>query len=298
MACTVYIMEKEDSRPGGLNPLFKEKVHVAFLGWEIERIIEPVVQMLGNRLIIICLPKERERAWNYLEEIKKQLEKKGITVDVIEAPLLNMVELLEILNKIFQVERSKGNELFVNVSAGTKISASASTIASMSKPGITAYYANPKEYIPAKEFDYPKTLSKGIKEIYALPECQIEIPEKKYIRTLHVIKNKIDISPESDRVYLKDLIEDLEKLGIINVKYNKNERKHTSSLYMATTSLVRNLDKWNYIEISPKRRNKYITMTLKGENAIKMYLDYEIDDKMLRKGKDKSIHEWMEELQL
>ena len=79
---------------------------------------------------------------------------------------------------------------------------------------------------------------------------------------------------------------------------NKNERKHTSSLYMATTSLVRNLDKWNYISISPKRRNKFITMTEKGENAIKMYLDFGIDDKMLVKGKNKTIKDWMKELQV
>ncbi|MFX0101869.1 MAG: DUF6293 family protein [Candidatus Hodarchaeota archaeon] len=291
-------MEKEDSRSGTFNPLFKEKVHVAFLGWEIERIIEPVIQMLGNRLIIICMPKERERAWGYLEEIKKQLEEKGKKVDVIEAPLLNMVELLEILNKIFQVESSKGNEIFVNVSAGTKVSASASTIAAMSKPGITAYYAKPERYIPAEEFTYPKTISKGIKEIYALPECQVDIPEQKYIKTLRVIKNKAVNVPETGRVYLKDLIEDLEKLGIIHVKDNKNERKHTSSLYMAATSLVRNLNKWNYIDISPKRRNKFITMTEKGENAIRMYLDYEIDDQMLVKGKNKSIKDWMDDLQI
>ncbi|MBD3188668.1 hypothetical protein GF325_17710 [Candidatus Bathyarchaeota archaeon] len=272
-----------------MNELFKEKVHVAFLGWEIERIVQPVIKMRATRLILICLPREEEGAWKYLLEIKRILEGEKITVDVIETSLYKMVSLLEILNKIFQVETRLGNEIYINVSAGTKITACASTIASMSTPGITAYYVRTKDYYPRNHMTFPQTLTKGIKEIFALPECQIDVPEGKYIKVLFAIER--GEKELGGKVYLKTLIEDLKNMKVINVRPNSDPRKQASSEYMAMNKLLKQLQEWDYINISDKRRNKYITITRKGKDAVKMYLDYELDSKVIEKHHKQSIKE-------
>ncbi|MHA1997300.1 MAG: HFX_2341 family transcriptional regulator domain-containing protein [Promethearchaeota archaeon] len=272
--------------------LQKEKIHVAFLGWEIERIVEPVIKMRGDRLILICMPKKEEGAWKYLEEIVKRLEKTGKKVDVIENSLYKMVSLLSILNKIFQVERERGNEIFINVSAGTKVTACASTIAAMAHPAVTAYYVRTREYYPRENLEFPLTLTRGIEEIYTLPECQIELPDDKFIQTLHVIQK---ISRRGDnRVYLKELIPELKDKGLIKVKFNSDHRRGKSSQYMATLNLTRNLVKWGYITISPKKRNKYLRLTKKGKDAVQMYLNYKIDEQVLKKHENMPMREWIE----
>jgi hypothetical protein len=274
--------------------LFREEVHVAFLGWAIERIAKPVLQMNGDRLIIICFPREKEHAWAYLDEIKSLLKEKNINMDIIESSLYKLVDLVSILNKIFQVERTKGNEIFINVSAGTKISACASTIASMSTPDVTAYYVHTKEYLPIVEgIKPPKTLTSGIEKILPLPECQIEVPESKYIKTLHLI-NRLSNEKNRGRIYIKDLIEYLKNEELISVKKNDNPRKQASSEYMATNALIRPLEKWEYIIKSPKKRNKFLTITPKGLNAIKMHLDFSLSREKLAEGGD--INNWIEEL--
>jgi hypothetical protein len=285
-----------DAPEAPVNPLYKERVHVAFLGWEIERIVKPILEMRGNRLIIICFPKDQEGAWAYYEEIKRQLEAKNIKVEVIEESLYAMVDLLAILNKVFQVETRKGNDVYINVSAGTKISACASTIAAMTMPGITAYYVNMKTYYPRDDPNFKKddalqTLTTGFIKSETLPECQISVPDQKYIRTLHAMtKMKHE---GHDKIYIKDLIEFLKKNSILAVKENVVRRKEKSSEYMAIKKIADKLVEWKYVMMSPKKRNKFLELTEKGMNAVRMYLDFDLGDEDLKENKDKSIVEWI-----
>ena len=290
------LVEKQDTTKDQVNPLYKEKVHVAFLGWEVERIVRPILEMRGNRLILICFPQKDEKAWDYLEEIKRQLEAKGIPVEVIKESLYKLVELLSVLNKIFQVERLKGNEIFINVSAGTKISACASTIAAMSTKDVTAYYVRMETYYPAdnpafKQADPLQPLTTGFKDTYTLPECQITLPDQKYIKTLHAIKKMKDKGHA--KVYIKDLIEFLKEQSVINVKRNKEPRKETSSEYMAIKAIMEKLVAWNYLTISLKKRNRFVELTEKGRNAIDMYLSFDLDEVALKENKNASIVDWI-----
>ncbi|MEX2683869.1 MAG: DUF6293 family protein [Candidatus Sigynarchaeota archaeon] len=294
-------METQNASRAPTNPLYKEKVHVAFLGWEIERIVRPVVEMHGNRLVIICFPKENEKAWPYLEEIKRQLEDKGIPVEVIQESLYKLVELISVLNKVFQVERLKGNEILINVSAGTKITACASTIAAMASKDVTAYYVHMDTYYPrdnpAFKKDNPlQTLTTGFKDTTMLPQCQITVPEQKYIKTLHAIKKMGKKVDGPSKVYIRDLIESLKTQGIINVKPNKEKRKETSSEYMAIKAILAKLVGWNYVTISPKKRNRYVELTEKGLHAIDMYLSFDLCEADLKANKDASIVEWIDSM--
>ncbi|MBN2150550.1 MAG: hypothetical protein JW839_03785 [Candidatus Lokiarchaeota archaeon] len=279
-----------------VNPLYKEKVHVAFLGWEIDRIVRPVLEMRGNRLILICFPKETEGAWDYLGEVKRQLDQKGIPVEVVQESLYELVDLLSVLNKVFQVERLKGNEILINVSAGTKISACASTIAAMAAKDVTAYYVHMEKYFPKdnpafKKDDPLQPLTWGFKGTTALPECQIMLPDQKYIKTLHAIKKMNDKG--HPKVYIKDLIESLKERSVINVKPNKEPRKETSSEYMAIKAIMERLVQWNYLTIAPKKRNRFVELTEKGRNAIDMYLSFDLDEADLKASKGEPIVEWI-----
>ncbi|MHA1794010.1 MAG: HFX_2341 family transcriptional regulator domain-containing protein [Promethearchaeota archaeon] len=271
--------------------LFTERVHVAFLGWEIERIVKPVIKMNGNRLIMISFPKKREKAWKYYEGIKEQLTSKGIRVELIETSLYDMTSLLSILNKIVQIEHARGNEIYINVSAGTKITVCASVIAAMANKKVTAYYVQTNTYYPREHFEYPQTLTSGVSKVTALPECQINIPESKYIETLAVIHNRE--KEHGQKVYLKDLINELKRRKLISVKKNRDSRKQASSEYMAALNLTKKCMNWGYIEISKKRKNKFVTLTRKGRNAIEMYYNYKIDKNTLKNNEDLEINEWI-----
>lgn len=279
--------------------LFKEKVHVAFLGWEIDRIAKPVLQMKGDRLILICFPRSEEGAWPYLEEIKKELEASGVVVDVIETSLYNLVDLISVLNKVFQVEHAKGNEIYVNVSAGTKISACASTIASMSTDFVVAYYVRTEAYYPKEHMKPPETLTRGVKAIYKLPECKIDTPESRYIKVLHAIQKLGEIEARkgfAPRAYIKPLIEILRDDGLISVKENKDPRKQASSEYMAANALLRPLVSWKFITMCDKKRNKFVEITEDGKNAIAMYYPHGLDAGSVSRDQDLHINDWIARL--
>ncbi|NMC05943.1 MAG: hypothetical protein GYA24_12065 [Candidatus Lokiarchaeota archaeon] len=290
-------MHVETPSRSEVNPLYKERVHIAFLGWEVERIVRPILEMRGNRLILICFPQKDEKAWDYLLEIKRQLAAKNIPVEIIQESLYNLVEIMSVLNKVFQVERLKGNEIYINVSAGTKISACAATLAAMSARDVTAYYVYMKYYYPKDNPEFKRgnplqPLTEGFVGTAMLPECQIMVPDQKYIKTLQAIKKMKDAG--HPRVYIRDLIDFLKKQSIINVRPNVEPRKETSSQYMAIKSLMDKLVTWKYITISPKKRNRFVELTEKGKNAIDMYLSFELDSSDLRENKDAAIVDWID----
>ncbi len=187
----------------------------------------------------------------------------------------------------------------VEVSAGTKISACASTIAAMAAKDVTAYYVHMNEYFPRdnpafKQKNPLQTLTSGFKDTFTLPECQITLPDQKYIKTLHAIKKMQEKG--HTKIYIKDLIEFLKEQSVISVKPNKEPRKETSSEYMAIKAIMEKLVGWEYLSISPKRRNRFVELTDKGLNAIDMYLSFDLDEADLKENKNASIVDWIAKL--
>ncbi|MHA1715240.1 MAG: DUF6293 family protein, partial [Promethearchaeota archaeon] len=136
------------------------------------------------------------------------------------------------------------------------------------------------------------TLTSGIKEISFIPKVSINAPKHKIIQVLKIIKEQVEKSTR-ERVYLKDLIPILFERKLIKPSFNKDPRKFLSSKYMATLKLTTIMEKSGFIEISDKPRNKFITITESGKDAIKIFLDYELKQSDFIGREDWSIEKWI-----
>ncbi len=116
----------------------RARVHIAPVGFEIERITEPIEAERADRVYLITRA-EHDQAAPFVEEVVRRLGSSSwpVEVRVVRTDLWNVFGALAVLRTIFENERRTDRNasdvlpIRVNVSTGTKITAIAGTLACM-----------------------------------------------------------------------------------------------------------------------------------------------------------------------
>lgn len=253
-----------------LNP---KRVHIAPVGFEIDRVVIPVIRMNADRLYLLIDKDENDKGAYCVNEIKRQLKEKSTGLDVIDIKTdfknLKLYDTLKAYREILQEE--KENHIFINVSTGSKIHSIAGMMISMifkeEHISVLPYYVQPEKY--ELEPEMGEQLTSGFKNIQILPEYRIEKPSDSLIKVLAIIsKNMIyDSEGGSKGLNKKIVIEILEREKItlveekvkneVPAKYRALERRYIDPLL-----------KWKYIEIEKRNRKSLIHITQEGKDAL------------------------------
>lgn len=120
--------------PGGA----RARVHIAPVGFEVERITEPVERERADRVYLVTRT-DRDAAATFVEAVERRLARADWPVDVrvVRTELWDTFEVVAAYRRIFATEGRIDRHapgvlpLRVNVSTGTKITAIAGTLACM-----------------------------------------------------------------------------------------------------------------------------------------------------------------------
>lgn len=255
-------------------PEYPRRIHIAPVGYEIDRIVLPLIEMEADKVYLITEKrKENDTGLFYVNEIEKRLsqlerpieiEKRG--TDIVGRDLY---DTLKIYRQI--VEEESGNHIFVNVSTGTKIHAIAGMMTCMifrkEKNLFTPYYAVPSDY--DNEPEAGQQISIGCKEIKKMPNYRIEKPPDELIDVLEVLSKA---QKKYSSISKKILIEELENSGMklltdksndeLVAKYNALQRKYINPLI-----------EWDYIALDYSGNRPVIKITPEGINALSFLKD-------------------------
>jgi len=124
------------------------RIHIAAVGFEVERVTAPLEADRADRVYLLTRA-ERDAAAPFVDEVVGRLRRSAwpVEVRVIRTDLWDVFHALSSLRAIFEAERRverNAREVLpirVNVSTGTKITAIAGTLACMLWNG-TPYYAH------------------------------------------------------------------------------------------------------------------------------------------------------------
>jgi len=252
------------------------RIHIAFQGKETDRISEPIIRYKGDKAYIFIFRDEKtEKFMEQHRWIKEKLAENNIDTITINTEIHDYNEVIQKISKIIKQERDINPkcEIFVNISVGTKITA----IAAMDACRLwecTPYYVIPEEYIP-EGGHASSSLSKGIKDIITPPQFDIVKPEKNLIQAL-----KILATTKREYMYKKEFKKKLQEKKLLKImkQYNDpKDPKKKSAEYMALNQqyIIPLKQKWKYIEESDDKRNKKISLTKLGREALEIfkYLD-------------------------
>jgi len=233
-------------------------VHIAPVGFEIDRIVIPAKKMKADKVwLLIHENPSQDKARPFVEKIQKQLKKSGIKVGV---EYHNRLDLFQIIKKTKElIEKEIPNDVFVNLASGSKIQAIALMMTCMmfKEKRITPFYAEAEDY-PGFE---GKQMSYGVKNIMQVPIYKMQTPKAEHIKALKIIKeNKGRLTKKLMAKLAKE-----EEIIVVNAKKDNISQATYASL---DKNIIQPLEKqWKFIEIEQIGRNRWIQITQEGLNA-------------------------------
>jgi len=241
-----------------MSNLAKLRVHIAPIGFEIDRITLPAKKMKADKIWLIQHENPREdKARGYGEKISKQLKKEKIQVQFVETDRNDVFKMLKTVKEIFEKEIQ--NDVYVNVSSGSKIQAIGCMMACMlfKEYDVTPYYAEPKVFLATEG----KQQSTGLKNIVSLPKYEMQKPRHELVKALKIIKQN------EGKITKKEMAKLSEEHKIITI--NAREENHSQARF---ASLDKNIiqplkEKWKFIEIEKIGKNRWIKITQEGLDA-------------------------------
>lgn len=251
----------------------KRRVHIAPVGYEVDRVVIPILNERADRVYLITEKDESiDKGKSFLSKIVDEITDKGSNVEIFvcgtDVKNRDLYDVLKVYRLI--IEKEKGNHIFVNVSTGTKIHAIAGMMTSMifksSETTVKPYYVTPDDY--SQEPERKVQLSVGCKEIKILPSYQITRASDEQIDVLQIIDQHLSENKKTG-MSKSELIDILEKKGyklILSATTNEGSAKHMAIKRKYLDPLC---NTWNYITIEGERKKARISITEDGKNALK-----------------------------
>ncbi|MBT3591962.1 MAG: hypothetical protein HOF89_05240 [Candidatus Nitrosopelagicus sp.] len=240
--------------------IMKLRVHIAPVGFEIDRIIVPATNMRADKIWLIGHNNlSQDKARPFLEKVRKTLEKKNIEVKEVTADRYRLFDIVRTIKEIISEE--KNNDIYLNVASGSKIHAVGMMMATMifdDRSNLHPFYAQAKEYHYTK-ISEPHTT--GIEAIHDLPTYRIHTPSKKHLDALKIL---VDNDGKMKKKEMAEIAEE-QKIIIINAEPSNHSQARFASLDKNIISPLEN--DWGYITTEKVGRNRWIHLTDEGRWA-------------------------------
>ena len=242
----------------------KLRVHIAPVGYEIDRIVIPAKQERADKVwLLVHDNKSDDKAIPFVSKITKKLEK--LRIDVIQEShdRRDLFKIIRVVKNI--IEKEKGNEIYVNLASGSKIQAIGTMMACMMfnhNSNVHPFYVEAANY---PGFDAKQPLSTGIKDIVNVPPYTIKTPDEKLISALKIITS------HEGKLTKKEMANLAEKEELITI--NAKEKNHTMARFASLDkNIIQPLEEWGFIDVEKVGRNRWIKITSEGNNAAEFLL--------------------------
>ena len=254
------------------------RVHVAPVGFEVDRIVIPAIQMKADRVWLITHNNPSvDKGHQFVASVQDKLKQARIECLQTEADRTELFHTLRALRII--ILKEKGNSILVNVSVGSKIQAIASMMACMMFKDIAMikpYYVVPERYTSPLAEE-----TKGVKKVIPMPEYKIELPDEKLIRCMAIINERTD--GEITKHDLKDLAKERNLIHVAEKKIpgdkrTKKEYSDQSDYMSLNKTLIEPLRDWRFITETKVGTNHIISLTDEGKDALH-FLSADIENK-------------------
>tara|TARA_Y100001936_G_C15898163_1_gene571767 strand:+ start:60 stop:806 length:747 start_codon:yes stop_codon:yes gene_type:complete len=238
----------------------KLRVHIAPVGFEIDRILIPAKKMRADKVWLIGHSNlSEDKARPFLDKIRKALEKNNIDVQETTANRYRLFDIVRVVKEIILEE--KQHDVYLNVASGSKIHAVGLMMATMifdDRENLHPFYAQAKEYHHTK-VSQPQTT--GVEEIHDLPTYQIQTPPKKQLEALKILVDN------EGKMKKKDMAEVAEKeeLIVVNAQTGNHSQARFASLDKNIIAPLEN--EWGYVRTEKVGRNRWIHLTDEGRWA-------------------------------
>jgi len=241
------------------------RVHIAPLGFEVDRITIPLKQTKADKLwLLVHDNRSKDLSGPYLDKVKKECKRLRVEIHISYSNRLNLFSTIKSIKDI--IEKERNNYVYVNVASGSKIQAIACMMACMVLKecnNIKPFYAEPEKYAAFEG----KQQSFGIKDTISLPIYEIQTPKPKLLHALKIISEQ-----KNDKITKKEMAEIADREGIITVKAEESNYSQARFASLDKNIISPLENDWKFIEVEKIGRNRWIKITQEGKNAVEFLI--------------------------
>ena len=232
------------------------RIHVATVDHHIERLTEPMISLKADKAYIVTYA-EKDAATEFLKKTKDILKKHRISFKIIYVDIWNLMACVEKFRDL--IAQEKDNQVFFNVSTGTKISAISAMLSCMIW-NCQPYYAKP-DY---SEIKIPKKIAvEEITEIVSMPIYKMITPKPEYLQILKILQQN------NGKIKKRYLIDELKSLKIIEPVGRQDLSKSAEHGQLKT--MLDPMLKLEYVSVEAIGRNSVVSLTPQGENTLMIF---------------------------
>lgn len=247
-----------------------DRIHISPLGFERDRVVLPAMEYKADQVLLLEHDEPAdEKPW-YHDELKEDLRDAGIEVRSIQCDIFDLYTVLGQIAEL--ITQHAEDEVYVNLSTGSKISGIGGMIACMvtrDEANVTPFYVTAEGYNPDVEAD-EKPVSYGMAGISELPTYPIQGPSRDEIVMLASIA-------EQEAVTKKQLIRQARWL-VDRFRRNAEEKDiepgddpFQGEYRLLDTHVLDPLGERGWIEITEVGRSKEVSITPEGRNTLRAF---------------------------
>jgi len=233
------------------------RVHIAPVGYEIDRIVMPAKKLRADKVILLVHDNpSQDKAVKFYDKISSLLKKQNIEVSKEYHNRLDLFQIIKTVKNL--INQEKGNFISVNLASGSKVQAIGCMMASMmfnNDKNVNPFYVEAKEYLGFSG----KPISTGIKDIEYIPTYEIQKPEERHIQALKIIVNS------GGRISKKDMAKIAVEKKLIVVNAENQNQATFASLDKNIISVLEN--QWGFVKVNKIGRTRWIEITDEGKHA-------------------------------
>lgn len=228
-----------------------QRVHIAPVGYETERIISPALDHNINKIVLLAHGNRTTKSKNCLGIVQTELSRENIDFQIKNCDFFDLDSSLWAMAEA--IKKYGRDDVFINLSTGSKITAIAGMIACM------ASNAHPF-YVPAEEYT-GETISKGAAEPIDIPTYAMKVPDEQFIQVLEFIDS-------NDEVIKGDIVEFTQDFPLLS---GYNRKKLTDMYGPVKEHIIEPLLEGEYIKEQRHGKDHYLFLTERGEDTLDIF---------------------------
>jgi len=232
-----------------------ERVHVTPVGYENDRVVLPAERLRADRVVL--LPHEDETGHpSYVGAVRERLDERGVAHETVPCDIFDFYGAIGTIAET--ATAFGGDDVFVNLASGSKITAIAGMIACMAT-GATPYYVRAERYAAETEGD----VAEGVRSLTELPTYPVDVPDEQHVAVLAHLA-------EEGEVRKSDLIEFGREAELPFIA-DHDAANAKSEYRLLDSHVVRPLAERGYVDVRAVGRSKRVTLTEAGENTLRAF---------------------------
>jgi hypothetical protein len=241
-----------------------EQVHVAPLGIERDRVVEPPVEHSADRVVLLQYLPGSLRHHLEDEAIETTFDDHGIDCEVVEVEIEDLFDAVAAFGRVLGAHAD--DRVYVNLASGDKVTAIGGMIACMADGSAQPYYVEAEEYGSLQP-----PAPRGVRSIDTVPTYHIERPERQHLAIMAHVADSERTNAAGDPYRIKrELFEYGERAGLpFMLDFDGDTDK--GKFRRLDAHVISPLSERGYVEIEQVGTQKRVFLTEDGRNTLRAF---------------------------